>query len=184
MASNGPLQVVIGGDYVEAERAFSPATARFRPSRALMPTACAAGGCSSFTPIGRFDRASKSDAPRSATNDSDLTLNAPWLGNARHNRPIRPVRPTSTTSERADRFNFAPYNYPADPAGALRRLRQLEVRHYAPTINFSLKGVWNGASRRIRPLRCRLASGRTQASRRSARRHHRSTSPTRSTRSE
>ncbi len=45
---------------------------------------CAAGGCSGFTPLGRFDVLQNPALPRSATNDFlDLTLNAPVVGRAR-----------------------------------------------------------------------------------------------------
>jgi iron complex outermembrane receptor protein len=127
--SDGPLEVVIGGNYVKqkgveaADRAISRFPAPYADS-------CAAGGCSSFLPNGRYIF----NFP--APNGSDLTLKAPVVGRATTPADFRPfVSPD-------DRFNFAPYNYlqiPLERYGAFANLRY----EFTPHVNFSLKGIWN-----------------------------------------
>jgi iron complex outermembrane recepter protein len=121
---NGPTQVVIGGNFVKqngvssGDRAISLFPAPFA-------TSCAAGGCSSGTPLGRFILLGQ-----------DLTLKAPVIGRAPTLADYRDFQSP------ADRFNFAPYNYintPLERYGIFGELKQ----EISPDINFSAKALWN-----------------------------------------
>jgi iron complex outermembrane receptor protein len=88
-------------------------------------TSCAAGGCSSAIPNGRFDVLGMS-----------LTLKAPVAG--------KPVYPTDfrNYSSATDSFNFAPYNYlltPSERYGAYVNFKQA----LSDTINLRTKLVYN-----------------------------------------
>ncbi|HEY8433522.1 MAG TPA: TonB-dependent receptor plug domain-containing protein, partial [Sphingomicrobium sp.] len=96
--SDGPLQVVIGGDYVKqngilaGDRALSAFPTPYA-------TSCVAGGCSSFLPNGRF-------AGAVFPNSGDETLisaptNTPTIAN---------FRDFVSSGPNTDRFNFAPFN--------------------------------------------------------------------------
>ena len=121
------LKVVIGGNYVKQNGVSSDdrAISRFPAPYA---TSCAAGGCSSFLPNGRY-------AGSVFPNSGDETLisaptNTPTIANFRDF-----VSPD-------DRFNFAPYNYlviPLERYGAFANLSYAITDH----VNFSLKGLWN-----------------------------------------
>jgi iron complex outermembrane receptor protein len=123
---DGPLQVVIGGSYVDQ----NPVWAGNRAISAFpepYTDACQAT-CSSFTPNGRFTG--------SAFLGGNATLIAPVLG-----RPPTPADFRGFVSP-ADRFNFAPFNYLQIP---LERLGVFGTLRYelAETINFSVKALWN-----------------------------------------
>jgi iron complex outermembrane receptor protein len=121
------LKLVIGGNYVKQNGVSSDdrAISRFPAPYA---TSCAAGGCSSFLPNGRY-------AGAIFPNSGDETLinaptNTPTIANFRDF-----VSPD-------DRFNFAPYNYliiPLERYGAFANLSYALTDH----VNFSLKGLWN-----------------------------------------
>lgn len=125
----GPLQVVVGGNFVKQDP-ISSADRDISLFPEPFATACTSS-CSSGTPNGRFIVFPVLD-PR-----EDLTLVAslppgvdPTLANFR------------AFSSPGDRFNFAPYNFIQTPLkryGAFANLRY-EV---ADNINFSAKGVWN-----------------------------------------
>ena len=125
--SGGPLQVVVGGDYVKQNGIFAGdrAISRFP---APFATSCAAGGCSSFLPNGRF-------VGSIFPNAGDETLitaptSTPTVANFRDF-----VSPN-------DRFNFAPFNFlqiPLQRYGVFGNLKY----DFTPDVHFSLKGIWN-----------------------------------------
>ncbi|MBW6528636.1 TonB-dependent receptor [Sphingomonas sp. RHCKR7] len=88
------------------------------------------GGCSSFTPSGRF-----------VVNGQNITLRAPVTGR----RPV--YDPTLATGDfkqftAADRFNFAPYNYfltPNERYGGFANARA----EFTDWFNVRVKAVWN-----------------------------------------
>lgn len=123
---DGPLEVVVGGNYVKQDSvsAGDRAISRFP---APYSDSCAAGGCSSFLPNGRY--AIPGFFPTSQTLISAPT-NTPTVANF---RPF--VSPN-------DRFNFAPYNYlqiPLERYGLFGNLRY----ELADDLNFSAKALWN-----------------------------------------
>lgn len=95
-------------------------------------TSCAdpIGGCSSFTPLGRF-----------LVNGQNLTLRAPVVGRA----PV--YDPTLATGDfraftNADRFNFAPFNYfltPVERYGGFVNARA----EFSEALNLRIKAVYN-----------------------------------------
>ena len=126
---NGPLQVVVGGNFVKqdpissADRAISLFPEPFA-------TACGAT-CSSGTPNGRFIVFPSVDPREDLTLISALPPDVdPIIANFRSF-----VSPN-------DRFNFAPFNFIQTPLkryGAFANLRY----ELTESINFSAKGVWN-----------------------------------------
>lgn len=122
--TSSPTQIVIGANYVKQDPISSGDRAI-----SLFPepyaTSCAAGGCSSGTPLGRF-----------IVLGEDLTLKAPVIGRAPTLADYRDfVSPD-------DRFNFAPYNYiltPLERFGVFANLKQ----ELTPDINFTAKILWN-----------------------------------------
>jgi iron complex outermembrane recepter protein len=123
---DGPTQIVIGGNYVQADGVFSG-------DRALSAfpnpysTSCNDGGCSSFPLNTRFG------GP--AFGPDLLTLAHPIT-----TRPVFPTdfRPFTT----ADRFNFAPFNYleiPLKRYGGFANLKQ----ELGPDMHLQLKALWN-----------------------------------------
>lgn len=88
------------------------------------------GGCSSFTPLGRF-----------LVNGQNITLRAPVIGR----RPV--YDPTLATGDykgftSADRFNFAPFNYfltPNERYGGFANVRA----EFSDAFNVRVKTVWN-----------------------------------------
>jgi iron complex outermembrane receptor protein len=127
---DGPLQFVVGGNYVK-QSSISSADRDISLFPAPYATSCLEGGCSSGTPLGRFIVFPSVDARE------DLTL-------------IQALPPgvTPTPADyrawagNADRFNFAPYNFiqtPLERYGVFANFRY-EV---ADDINFSAKGMWN-----------------------------------------
>ena len=123
-SETGPTRIVIGADFVKQDPISSGDRAI-----SLFPepyaTSCAAGGCSSGTPLGRF-----------IVLGQDLTLIAPVIGRAPTLADYRPFQSPQ------DRFNFAPYNFiltPLERYGGFVHLTQ-EV---TPNINFNAKMLWN-----------------------------------------
>src|SRR4051812_19614445 len=140
--SDGPLQVVVGGNFVKANGVLAG-------DRALSAfpnpysTSCLEGGCSSFPVNGRFvvfGNASNSvDNP--ATLDvnedvQDLTLIPPVSGGP----PAYPGDFKDFTT--ADRFNFAPFNYIETPNERIGVFGNLKYE-LAPDIHFSAKAIYN-----------------------------------------
>ena len=116
--------VVFGASYTkqEAVRTADRSISQFPTPGA---TSCAAGGCSSAIPNGRFDVLGLS-----------LTLKAPVAG--------KPVYPTDFKNyvSANDSFNFAPYNYlltPSERYGGFFNFKQA----LTDTINMRVKLVYN-----------------------------------------
>ncbi|HXH52769.1 MAG TPA: TonB-dependent receptor [Sphingomicrobium sp.] len=123
---SGPLEIVVGGNYVKQDPVWSG-------DRALSAfpepyfTACVAT-CSSFIPDGRYIG--------SVFPTGDATLIAPVIG-----RTTTPADFRQFVSP-ADRFNFQPFNYiqiPLERYGAFGNLRY----ELASDVNFSAKALWN-----------------------------------------
>jgi iron complex outermembrane receptor protein len=121
---SGPTQIVVGGNFVKqdgilaGDRSISKFPAPFASS-------CLAGGCSSGTPLGRFDVLGQ-----------DLTLIAPVIGRAPTLADYRDY------AGAADAFNFAPFNFidtPLKRFGVFGELKQ----EITPAINFNAKLLWN-----------------------------------------
>ena len=146
---DGPLHVVVGGNYVKqggiksANRAISEFPAPYADS-------CTAGGCSGFVPLGRVIVTQNPALPTDdgtedvpGTNPTlDLTLNAPVLTGAPVYDPADPFGDDFHAFTDADRFNFAPFNYmqiPLERYGVFSNVRY-EV---GPDVNLSFKGLWN-----------------------------------------
>ena len=122
---SGPLQVVVGGNYVKADgvlagdRAISAFPNPYQ-------SACDAN-CSSFPLTGRF---------------SGPVFGA-GLQTLSHPITTRPTFPDDFRPfTDADRFNFAPFNYIEIP---LKRVGLFANAKYevADNVDFSLKGIWN-----------------------------------------
>jgi iron complex outermembrane recepter protein len=121
--------IVVGGNYVKQKEIQSSDR-----DISLFPepgaTSCAAGGCSSGTPLGRFIVFPSVD-PR-----EDLTLIGPVIGRAPTPADFRPF------AGAADRFNFAPFNLiqiPLERLGAFANVRH----EFSDTLALSAKLVWN-----------------------------------------
>jgi iron complex outermembrane receptor protein len=101
---DGPLQFVVGGNYVK-QSSISSADRDISLFPAPYATSCLEGGCSSGTPLGRFI------VFPSGRREEDLTLI--------QSAPAREITPTPadyrTWAGNADRFNFAPYNFIQTP---------------------------------------------------------------------
>lgn len=117
--------VVFGGYYTKQE---AVSTANRAISRYPSPygTSCATGGCSSATPLGRYDVLGQS-----------LTLKAPVIGRT----PIYPAdyKPYSSST---DSFNFAPYNYlltPSERYGAWLSFKQ----ELGSDVSLRVKAIYN-----------------------------------------
>ena len=120
-----PLQVVIGGNYVK-QGAISAGDRSISEFPAPYADSCAAGGCSSFLPNGRYN---------GAIFGGDATLTAPVIPGPSTPASFRPRVGTDT-------FNFAPFNYfqiPLERYGVFGNLKY----ELADDINFTVKGIWN-----------------------------------------
>ena len=123
---DGPLQIVVGGNYVKQEPVFA-GTRALSAFPEPYTTACQAT-CSSFTPNGRYTG--------SIFVGGNATLIAPVIG-----RSATPADFRGFVSP-ADRFNFQPFNYlqvPLERMGAFATLRY----ELADSVNFTARGVWN-----------------------------------------
>jgi iron complex outermembrane receptor protein len=124
---DGPLQVVVGGNYV-IQNSISAGDRAISRFPAPYSDTCADGGCSGFLPNGRYAGA--------LFPGGDATLIAPVIPGPSTPADFRPfVSPD-------DRFNFGPFNYlqiPLDRLGVFANVKY-EV---ADNINFSVKGIWN-----------------------------------------
>ena len=123
---DGPTQIVVGGNYVQANGVSSG-------DRALSAfpnpysTSCTQGGCSSFPLNGRFG--GPAFGPDLLTLARPITTTPVFPGDFR----------TFTT---ADRFNFAPFNYieiPLKRYGAFANIRQ----EIGADTHLTVKGLWN-----------------------------------------
>ena len=124
--TDGPLEIVVGGSYINQRPVFS-GTRALSAFPEPYTTACEAT-CSSFTPNGRYTG--------SIFVGGNATLIAPVIGR----------RPTPgdfrAFSSPSDRFNFQPFNYlqvPLERMGAFANLRY-EV---SDAVNFSVKTLYN-----------------------------------------
>ena len=174
----GPLEVVVGGNYVK-QGSVSSGDRAISAFPAPYSTTCADGGCSGFPLMGRFivlrdpslpgDFDSPEDPPLHVGTNKflDLTLNGPVFGGP----PVYdPLNPTGAATDfhsfgTADRFNFAPFNYlqiPIERYGVFANVRY-EV---ADNINFSVKGWWNERKSKNQAAPLPSASDRAPASRR------------------
>ena len=133
---NGPLQVVVGGNFVKqnpvwaGERALSAFPEPYAE-------ACVAT-CSSFTPNGRFVLLQNLALPFNAVTNPfvSTTLRGPVFGGASTPADFRPfVSP-------ADRFNFAPFNYLQIPLERYGLFANAKYELAADT-NLSVRGIWN-----------------------------------------
>lgn len=128
--SDGPLQIVIGGNYVKQESVSAGARDISRFPAPYSDT-CADGGCSGFLPNGFYSVLGTGPSAR-----NNLTLIAPVL-----NRPstLGDFRPFVSPD---DRFNFGPFNYlqiPVERYGVFGNLRY----EISDAVNFSTKLIWN-----------------------------------------
>ena len=124
--SDGPLEIVVGGNYVEQGPVL---TSQRNLSRFPVPysNTCNDGQCSGFIPMGRYQF---NGLLGGVTSTVIATTNTPTVAN------FRPFL------DPADRFNFGPFNYlqiPLDRYGAFANLKY----ELADNINFSAKGIWS-----------------------------------------
>ncbi|MGI8932108.1 MAG: TonB-dependent receptor [Sphingomicrobium sp.] len=126
--SDGPLEVVVGGNYVEQG---SVSTAARDLTRFPVPYADSCSDlpiqCSGFIPMGRFQFRNLGPA---GTQTLIATTNTPTVAN------FRPFL------DPADRFNFGPFNFlqiPLERYGAFANLKY----ELADNMNFSVRGNWN-----------------------------------------
>jgi len=127
----GPTQIVVGGDYIQADGVLSG-------DRAISAfpnpysTSCSEGGCSSFPLNGRFGGPIFGASPSA---DGTWTL--------AHSTTTRPTFPADFRGfATADRFNFAPFNYieiPLKRYGAFANLTQ----ELGGDTHLRVKAVWN-----------------------------------------
>jgi iron complex outermembrane receptor protein len=128
--SESPVDFVAGAFYTKqrAVRASNREISQF-PNPGQTSCGDAIGGCSSYTPLGRF-----------LVNGQNLTLRAPVTG-----RPV--YDPTLATGDfqgftNADRFNFAPFNYfltPNERYGGFVNARA----EFSDALNLRVKAVYN-----------------------------------------
>ena len=123
---NHRLSVVIGGNYVQ-DNGVKSSDRSISAFPAPYSTTCADGGCSSFTPSGRFSIPGFFGTSQTLISTPTST---PTLANF---RPF--VSP-------GDRFNFAPYNFLQIP---LKRYGLFVNAKYelAENFHFTVKGLWN-----------------------------------------
>ena len=148
---SGPLQVVVGGNFVKANGVLAGdrAISRFANPYA---TSCAEGGCSTFAETGRFVVLQNPGLPFDpGCTDPDtcnpvidptnifqnLTLNKPVTNGLPPNYPV-----DFKTLTVADQFNFAPYNYLETPNKRIGGFANLKYE-MADNINFSTKLIYN-----------------------------------------
>lgn len=124
---DGPLQVVLGANYVKngSISAGDRAISRFP---APYSTTCADGGCSGFLPNGRY--------AGSLFPGGDATLIAPVLNGTATPADFRPfVSPD-------DRFNFGPYNFLQIPLERFGLFGTVKTE-LTDNVNLTIKGIWN-----------------------------------------
>lgn len=123
---DGPLQLVIGANYVHQDPVFS-GTRALAAWPEPYDTQCRAT-CSSFTPNGRYTG--------SIFVGGNATLIAPVIGRSATPADFRGF------SSPGDRFNFQPFNYlqvPLERTGVFGNLRY----ELSDSVNFSVRAIWN-----------------------------------------
>ncbi len=135
---SGPLQVVIGGNFVKSNGVLAGdrAISAFADPYA---TDCLGGGCSTFMETGRFDVLTDPTKPFDAVTNPflGLTLNKPVTNG------LPPNYPTDFKKfGAADTYNFAPFNYIETPNKRIGGFANLKYE-LADDINFSAKGIYN-----------------------------------------
>ena len=137
----GPLQVVVGGNFVKTNGVLAGDRALSAGANPYT-TDCSLGGCSSFPETGRFVILQNPALPGSGTNDFvDLTLNKPVTSGV----PTYPTDFKGFTA--ADRYNFAPLNYLETPNKRVGVFGNLKYE-LAPDLHFSAKAIYNHRSSR------------------------------------
>jgi iron complex outermembrane receptor protein len=136
-AGNDRTNLVVGFSYVD-QKDVSAADRSISQFPEPGATSCLAGGCSSFTPLGRF----VVNNPLTGAG-LNLTLNAPVTGRPRFD-PANPTGPASDFKAftDADRFNFAPFNLiltPSERIGGFISFKQ----EFTDNLNFRLKALYN-----------------------------------------
>jgi iron complex outermembrane receptor protein len=132
----GPLQVVVGGNFVKSNGVLAGDRAVSAGANPYT-TDCSLGGCSSFPETGRFVVLQNPALPGSGTNDFlDLTLNKPVTSGV----PVYPTDFKDFTA--ADRYNFAPLNYIETPNKRVGVFGNLKYE-LAPDLHFSAKAIYN-----------------------------------------
>ncbi len=129
--SNQPVDFVAGAFYIR-QRSVSAADRDISQFPNPGQTSCGdpIGGCSSYTPLGRF-----------IVNGQNLTLRAPVIG---RNAVYDPTLATGDFKAftNADRFNFAPFNYfltPSERYGGFVNARA----EFSEALNLRVKAVYN-----------------------------------------
>src|SRR5688572_24606308 len=124
--SAGPLEVVVGGNYVQQGSVLTADRALTRFPVPYSET-CNDGQCSGFIPMGRYQF---NGLLGGVTSTLIATTNTPTIAN------FRPFL------DPADRFNFGPFNYlqiPLDRYGAFANAKY----ELAENMNLSVKGIWS-----------------------------------------
>ena len=148
---DGPLQVVVGGNFVKANGVLAGDRALSAGANPYT-TDCTLGGCSSFVLNGRFVVLQDPTLPFDPGCTDPDTCNPvvdptnPFR-NLTLNKPITNGLPPSYPTDfkdltLADTFNFAPFNYLETPnkrAGIFGNLKY----ELSPDINFSAKAIYN-----------------------------------------
>ncbi|WP_375419824.1 TonB-dependent receptor domain-containing protein [uncultured Sphingomonas sp.] len=129
--SNQPVDVVAGGFYIK-QQSVSAADRDISQFPNPGQTSCAEpiGGCSSYTPLGRF-----------LINGQNLTLRGPVTGRPAVYDPTL-VGGDFKAFTAGDRFNFAPFNYfltPSERYGGFINTRA----EFSEAINLRVKAVYN-----------------------------------------
>jgi iron complex outermembrane receptor protein len=135
---DGPMQVVVGGNFVKANGVFAG-------DRAISSwadpyaTDCLGGGCSTFMETGRFNVLTNPALPFNAVTNPflGLTLNKPVTNGLPPNYPVD-FKPFTD----ADTFNFAPYNYLETPNKRIGVFGNFQYE-LSDDINFSAKAIYN-----------------------------------------
>ena len=146
----GPLQVVVGGNFVKANGVLAGDRSISAGANPYV-TDCALGGCSTFAETGRFAVLQNPSLPFDpgctdeetcnpiipATNPFlNLTLNKPVIGGP-------PNFPTDfKTLTQADGYNFAPLNYLETPNKRIGVFGNLKYE-LSEAVNFSAKAIYN-----------------------------------------
>jgi iron complex outermembrane receptor protein len=134
---SGPLQVVVGGNYVKSNGVLAGDRALSAGANPYT-TDCTLGGCSSFPLNGRFVVLQNPALPFDAVTNPfvDLTLAQPVTSGP----PVYPTDFKDFTA--ADRFNFAPFNYLETPNKRIGVFGNLKYE-IAPDVHFSAKAIYN-----------------------------------------
>ncbi|HET7093519.1 MAG TPA: TonB-dependent receptor plug domain-containing protein, partial [Thermomicrobiales bacterium] len=149
----GPLQVVIGGNFVKSNGVLAGdrAISAFADPYA---TDCLGGGCSSFMETGRFSVLQDINAPfvplPTDCESEDECVLPPGYNPFRNftlNKPVTgglpPIYPDDfKVFGNADTYNFAPFNYLETPNKRIGGFANLKYE-LADNVNFSAKAIYN-----------------------------------------